>query len=294
MDITLNWIKAKIGIMHSLLKLEDQIANLLSFVVGAILAQGNIQIWNLNFLYAGISTISCLFGSNLINQITDIETDKINKPHRPLVSGKISINEAAVLTFIFYAAAIFFGFLAGEKIFLLSIAYCALGIMYSVKPIRLKDRLLLSNITIAIAYNCINFLIGWSIFKSTEFAPYPLIALMFVYDIIAINSKDYPDVEGDLKNGAKTLPVMLGLERALRLDFILQLLAQVVFIVLSQINVIPRYISVISTILFIGNLIIYTDVEKNRNYTRFYYMAFGMHIIIRLTIMIMFMVGYIS
>ena len=43
---------------------------------------------------------------NALNQIYDLEIDRINKPSRPLVTGAISMREAWIFTWIFYALAI--------------------------------------------------------------------------------------------------------------------------------------------------------------------------------------------
>ena len=44
--------------------------------------------------------------SNAINQIYDLEIDRLNKPNRPLVTGALSMREAWGFTWIFYALAL--------------------------------------------------------------------------------------------------------------------------------------------------------------------------------------------
>ena len=44
--------------------------------------------------------------SNTLNQVTDINTDKISKPYRPLVRGNIPIKKALVVSIILYSLAI--------------------------------------------------------------------------------------------------------------------------------------------------------------------------------------------
>ena len=44
--------------------------------------------------------------SNAINQIYDLEIDRINKPSRPLVTGELSIAQAWRFTWLMYALAI--------------------------------------------------------------------------------------------------------------------------------------------------------------------------------------------
>ncbi|MBK6405255.1 MAG: UbiA family prenyltransferase [Holophagales bacterium] len=43
--------------------------------------------------------------SNALNQITDLEVDRVNKPDRPLVTGEAGIRETWVLTWVLYVLA---------------------------------------------------------------------------------------------------------------------------------------------------------------------------------------------
>jgi 4-hydroxybenzoate polyprenyltransferase len=44
--------------------------------------------------------------SNAINQITDLEIDRVNKPGRPLVTGALTLREGWNFTWVFYALAL--------------------------------------------------------------------------------------------------------------------------------------------------------------------------------------------
>ena len=44
--------------------------------------------------------------SNALNQIYDLEIDRVNKPKRPLPSGRLSMREAWVFTCVAYAVAL--------------------------------------------------------------------------------------------------------------------------------------------------------------------------------------------
>jgi 4-hydroxybenzoate polyprenyltransferase len=149
-------------------------------------------------------------------------------------------------------------------------------------------------LTIAIWYNFINFLIGWVVFKPAQTAPYALLFLLFFYDIIAINSKDYPDVEGDRQYGAKTLPVLIGIEKALRLDLIIQVGVQASFILLALNGNIPQYMAIMGGFLLLSTSIMFYYVEKTREYMNFYYMAFAMHVVMRIAVVVLFFLGHLK
>jgi 4-hydroxybenzoate polyprenyltransferase len=290
----LNWTKNQIKFAHDIFKLEDQAANLLSFFVGATLAYGSLPPFSIQLIYGIVAVSFCLLGTNLINQIADIEIDRINKPHRPLTSGKMSIKTATIITWLLYTGAVVASILASSMMLILTSIYIFLGVGYSLRPLRFKDKFFISNLTIAIWYNFINFLIGWVVFKPAQTAPYALLFLLFFYDIIAINSKDYPDVEGDRQYGAKTLPVLIGIEKALRLDLIIQVGVQASFILLALNGNIPQYMAIMGGFLLLSTAIMFYYVEKTREYMNFYYMAFAMHVVMRIAVVVLFFLGHLK
>jgi len=287
-------IKRKVLFTHSMFKLEDQAANILTYFLGAVLAFGALPPLSPAFLL-GLFAVSCsLLGINLLNQITDIEIDRINKPHRPLPSGKVSRNTAIAITVVLYSAAAAAASAVSVQLFLLTLAYLFLGAGYSMRPLRFKDKFLISNISIAIWYNFLNFLMGWVVFRPFGVAPFPLLALLFLYDVIAINSKDYADVAGDRKHNAKTLVVLLGHGEALNADGAGHFGVQSVFLVLGLLGVLPFYMLVLSALALAGTAVIFRDVHKNADYWRFYHLSFAMHAVLRVAILVMFFAGLIS
>jgi len=68
----------------------------------------------LNVFIAAFAASLVMASGNIINDIHDIEIDKINKPLRPLPSGKITIKEAYGLYIFFIAISIAISFLINE------------------------------------------------------------------------------------------------------------------------------------------------------------------------------------
>jgi 4-hydroxybenzoate polyprenyltransferase len=294
MVFVLSSIKRNASFVHSMFKLEDQAANLLTYFLGAVLAFGAIPSLSFGFVLGLIAALCSLLGTNLLNQITDIEIDRINKPHRPLPSGKVSRRAALAITAILYAAAATAAFSVSTQVFNLTIAYLLLGAGYSIRPVRFKDRFLLSNLSIALWYNVLNFMMGWVVFRPLEAAPFSLMALLFLYDVIAINSKDYADLEGDRKHNAKTLVVLLGRKRALMVDAASHLAVQSAFLALGLSGALPFYVLVLSLIVVAGTSVIFLDVHKNSDYGRFYHLSFSMHAVLRVALLAMFFTGLLQ
>ena len=55
---------------------------------------------------AALAVFLVTSGGNIINDVVDVDTDRINHPHRPLVTGHISIKSAKTGVAVMFAAAI--------------------------------------------------------------------------------------------------------------------------------------------------------------------------------------------
>lgn len=186
-------------------------------------------------LIYGIGALVVLNGaSNSLNQVYDLDIDKINKPYRPIPSGIVSRDEALLIAWFLYMIAIFRSAIIDFDFALFVFAIALISILYSMPPIRFKQYTWFSNISIAIARGLLLIVAGWSIFgdpfKQTtwirifggneidiplEPVPWLVGSIMCVYLIGAITTKDFTDVEGDRKYGIKTLPVLYGNRKAI-------------------------------------------------------------------------------
>jgi chlorophyll/bacteriochlorophyll a synthase len=153
--------------------------------------------------------------SNTLNQITDVVNDRINKPKRPIPSGRISIAEAWVITAITGFIAIWLSFLVNWQCFIIVVLTSFITYAYSAEPFRTKKRGWLANFTIAIPRGVFLRVAAWSCVKSI-FAVEPwYIGMIFGLFILgAATTKDFSDIKGDAKAGCRTLPVRYGVKAA--------------------------------------------------------------------------------
>ncbi len=200
-----------------LIKPEDQIGNLLAFMTGYVYASGFIA--HPSMLYALVSTCLGLMATNALNQCTDVDTDRINKPDRPIPSGLISLKEGYSIVALLYIATIALAASVNTTFFALTCMAVSLGLAYSIYPFRLKDRFVLSNLSIAVGYGTLNFLLGWLVIKPIDGAPVHILVMLTAFDFFASISKDYRDIAGDIKYGARTVPVVIGRSKAIALEF---------------------------------------------------------------------------
>jgi 4-hydroxybenzoate polyprenyltransferase len=170
-------------------------------------------------LIGAVMASSLNVASNGINQIFDIEIDRMNKPERPLPSGRLSLTAAWVVAITFYGLALLLAwFIAptgAHQCFVIVLIAAVCTVLYSAPPARTKRFIFLSNLTIALPRGALLVVAGWSAVRNI-FNPEPwYLALIFGAFIFgAATTKDFSDIEGDKKGGCNTLPVCYGVKKA--------------------------------------------------------------------------------
>lgn len=170
-----------------------------------------------------MALLSCLAANIYIvglNQITDVEIDRINKPHLPIASGIFTIRTARAIVLISFFLALFIA--QNEGIFLFTTVSLSLliGTLYSLPPFRLKRfhfwaafciftvRGLIVNLLLFLHFN---FVLSGSRDIPTQI--WILTAFMFGISLVIAWFKDMPDMEGDRKFKIMTLSLSLGPKR---------------------------------------------------------------------------------
>jgi geranylgeranylglycerol-phosphate geranylgeranyltransferase len=168
--------------------------------------------------------------SNALNQITDLDIDRVNKPERPIPSGRMSIRTAAAIAALLYIICLVVSYIAvGPGFFLVIVIGAIFSLAYSIPPIRTKNNPILANPTMAIPRGILLILAGYVAQleltrELTTFGehtallwnatPWAAGIIMFLFLLGAASTKDFADIEGDEAHGARTIPVVLGVKRA--------------------------------------------------------------------------------
>ena len=157
--------------------------------------------------------------SNALNQIYDLEIDRINKPKRPLPSGRLSLRDAWTFTWITYAIALALAWLVApggrHECFWIVVAATIGTFLYSVPPFRTKRLGMWANVTIAIPRGVLLKVAGWSSVKTiVGVEPWYIGAIFGLFLLGASTTKDFADMEGDARGGCRTLPIIYGVRRA--------------------------------------------------------------------------------
>ncbi len=201
------------------------IAPALGFFSGALTAIGAHprEAWHPGLLVpAAIGAVMAMVfnaGNNALNQIYDLEIDRVNKGKRPLPSGRLSIRDAWIFTNITYVLTLVLAWLVSpggrhECFWIVLIAMIATYI-YSMPPLRTKQRGVWANITIAIPRGVLLKVAGWSAVKTVAGVEPWFIGTVFgLFLLGASTTKDFADMEGDRLGGCRTLPIVYGVKRA--------------------------------------------------------------------------------
>lgn len=158
--------------------------------------------------------------SNALNQVYDIEVDRINKPDRPLPSGRMSVPWAMGQAVGLYAVALLLAWplrnADGPECLVLVCLAALFTVAYSVPPLRTKRFGWRANLTIAIPRGLLLKVAGWSIVAPvfSDVEPWVLGGLFFLFLLGASTAKDYADIEGDKRGGIRNLPIRMGWRKA--------------------------------------------------------------------------------
>jgi homogentisate phytyltransferase / homogentisate geranylgeranyltransferase len=159
-----------------------------------------------------------------VNQITDVEIDRINKPHLPLAAGELSPAGAHWIVAAAAAVPVVLALTQGAFETGAVLAALAVGAVYSVPPIRLKRfplvaALCISGVRAAVVnlgmYGHFALAFGGSLQIPDAVWALTLFVLPFSFAIAVL--KDVPDMEGDRRYRIATFTVRLGPRRAANL-----------------------------------------------------------------------------
>ncbi len=173
---------------------------------------------------AGLAILLVTFlvgGVYVLNQIFDIESDRLNQKLFFLAKGYISAKSAIFETVLLNLTGIVPAFLISLRLGLLFILGMVLGFVYSAPPVSFKNRPLGGLLLNALAHGNLAFLIGWSVNRPLS-AESLLFSLPYMFAVAAIYlNTTVPDTEGDRQVGKITLSVKWGRQRVTILSVIL-------------------------------------------------------------------------
>lgn len=179
----------------------------LTVLAGCLAAGGGT--WPV-LLPACVVAVLVAAAGNVINDCFDVRIDRVNKPHRPIPSGRLSVVECQRYYLVLTLMALAVSVIAGPVMLVVCMLWTGLLFLYSA---RLKTRLLWGNLLVS-GVCASGFLVGAALVDNLRAGAIPA-ALAFCFLMGREIVKDVEDLPGDRAVGARTLAENLGAARAL-------------------------------------------------------------------------------
>lgn len=153
-----------------------------------------------------IAFVVCAFG-NIVNDLSDIEIDRVNDPQKPLVAGTANKAVVILVAVIFAVLALVSALSLGFVPFLVVGIASGLLLLYSIK----LKKTLVANFLVAFVSG-LTFVLG-GLVAANSVCIVPFVFSLFIHPPREI-IKDVIDREGDRNAGVSSLPIRFGVERA--------------------------------------------------------------------------------
>jgi geranylgeranylglycerol-phosphate geranylgeranyltransferase len=211
-----------------------RIANCLLAAVGVVIGahMASIEpVYYGPFVTAMAAFFVCAAGNSL-NDVVDVDIDRIIHPERVLVHGSLSVRYALVLTVVLDSLAVILAAGVNAEVFGIVVLGILLLVAYN---LRLKRLPLLGNLVVAILAGLTFMAGGYAVDSLLAVTlPGPLIAAVFafVFHLVREIVKEVQDLEGDSRAGYRSLPIVFGPSTSL-------MIALFLFVVLVILTLVP-------------------------------------------------------
>ncbi|MEM4517319.1 MAG: geranylgeranylglycerol-phosphate geranylgeranyltransferase, partial [Desulfurococcaceae archaeon] len=149
--------------------------------------------------------------SMIVNDVVDLEVDRVNKPWKPLPRGDVSAGASLVLAALFVSIALLANVLLGLKTVLVTLAYSTIGLSYSFLRGKWWSHFLVAASTTG------PILYGYMASNAPPGDFYFTVFFTIVVFTVTLGReflKAIQDVEGDAKIGYRTIATTLGVDKA--------------------------------------------------------------------------------
>jgi homogentisate phytyltransferase/homogentisate geranylgeranyltransferase len=164
-----------------------------------------------------IAALACNVFITGLNQWSDVEVDRINKPWLPIAAGLLSKREAMIIVQVCLLVALVVAALLSWTFFLLITLISFLGWAYSMPPIRFKRHHFGAALAITVVRGVLVNLGFYAHYQqqlvgeaSLDPIIWPLTVFVALFSIGIAWFKDIPDTKGDAEYRFGTLAVRMG------------------------------------------------------------------------------------
>ena len=196
----------RFGRPHTLIGTALSIVGLYLIAVAESDAPGAADL--LATLIAGLTVNIAITG---VNQLTDVEIDRVNKPFLPIAAGDLSMGAARAIVIACTAIPLAMAMTQGVAETVAVAAGLAVGALYSLPPFRFKRFPVAASLCITgVRSIVVNLGVYWHFAGDISPPVWALCLFVLPFSFAIAVLKDVPDLEGDRRYSIRTFTVRLG------------------------------------------------------------------------------------
>ncbi|MCD0447774.1 UbiA family prenyltransferase [Actinocorallia sp. API 0066] len=155
-----------------------------------------------------------------INDAYDLPGDLLNpRKNTPLTAGRISERGAKAAAYCAAALAIGLSFAVRPEMALATFGFLLCGWVYSVPPLKWKNRPGLDVVSNCIPLGVFTVMGGWATVKPLDGFPWIVAGVVLLVEIALYTPTMIPDIDSDRASGYTTMAVKIGARRTYLLGF---------------------------------------------------------------------------
>ncbi|MDT0644478.1 geranylgeranylglycerol-phosphate geranylgeranyltransferase [Zunongwangia sp. F363] len=241
----------------------------------------------LGYFLLALATVCLAAGGYIINDVQDVQTDRINRGDKTIIGSGVSEKTGYNLFMILNVAGVGIGFylsnIVGWPVFS-GLWIFASAILYFY-AMYLKRLPLIGNIIVSCTIAGVVVIVGlYDLLPAINDQNQPLQRLLFsiltdyavfafLINLLREMVKDQEDIKGDYNAGMQTLPIILGTSRTNKVIFTVALFPLVAIFHYTYTYLFQNTLATIYVLLFIFAPLIYVmlkiwDAEKKEQFTR--------------------------
>ena len=172
--------------------------------------------------------------SQAVNDWFDRHVDAINEPHRPIPSGRVPGRWGLYIAIVWSCVALVVAAFLGAWVWWVGLLGLALAWAYSAPPFRLKKSGWAGVAAVGLSYESLPWFTGAAA-VSGGLPQLEIIAVALLYGLGAFGImilNDFKAVAGDQEMGVRSVPVQLGVRRAVRVACLVMVAPQLLVVAL--------------------------------------------------------------
>lgn len=248
------------------------------FRYGFYRPQGIIPaLFDYQFVMLVVATVSIAAAGYIINDISDVATDRINKPGKNLIGNGISEQAAwrmyVILNIIGVGCGFFISHAVGRPWF--TLIFMVMVLFLYQYATNWKRMILVGNLAVAfMTFTSVIILGLFDLFPILTIGNRGYLGVMFgilldyaifafIINLIREIVKDMQDINGDYNQGMNTLPIAIGIARTVKMTFWLSLLpvAVVLWYIYTYFYSTNLFYAVVYSLVLIAAPLIYFSIR---------------------------------